>query len=586
MDEIDPKAFQEMEEVKEMIAMENHVAARDKLLKLKSQFPSIAKEFSSMISVCDVLNSAKFDFSHGESDWYFILQVPQAASEEDVESQYKKISTLLKKSIEPHFIAAESALKIVEEAYSVLSNPETRSIFDKKRAIKFKDPQLNLFSDDCNVQECFSFDNNTKSSEHFEVGQVWAAYDHECMPRSYFQIHKIEKNPLKFHVKSLRPASLSSLGLPIVCGVFHVEKNNETKMIMKPAMFSHIVCECDYDDASEEILIHPKEHEVWAIYRELDYHPGGKCSQDNLKLEVVEIVSPCTKSGNMLAARLIKVDGFKLNNVFRRQNDHGQVFSIASDELYKFSHRIPARRFVGGDMDDGHCMFELDPYAVPSMTDSGASESFEPENKWGIGDFSCDQIWAVRDDPDAMPRRYVVVKNVGEEGTISVTFLEPILISSDMKRWFEQGLPIACGSFKKGKSTKILRVCQFSHVVECEKSQYDSFYIYPKKGEVWAMYKNWNCKWDFTSCNQQYQIVEIVADLAEGSEICVASLVEVKGFMTLFQRQRCDSGCELMIPRKEFLSFSHRTVASRVQTTEENGTSMPYWHIEPHYLGP
>lgn len=97
------------------------------------------------------------------------------------------------------------------------------------------------------------------------------------------------------------------------------------------------------------------------------------------------------------------------------------------------------------------------------------------------------------------------------------------------------------------------------------------------------MYRNWNCKWDQSNFNcGQYQIVEIVVDLAEGSEILVASLVEVPGFLTLFQRQRCN-GYEL-IPRAEFLSFSHWIAASRVQATKDNGIFTPFLHLEPDYL--
>lgn len=129
-------------------------------------------------------------------------------------------------------------------------------------------------------------------------------------------------------VNSLKHAPLSSyelswcgMGLPIVCGLFKVDKN-ESKIIV-PAMLSHIVCSY----ASEHVLIHPREHEVWAVYRDLD--PLIWCLEPEArkasKLVVVEIITGYTESRSMLVARLVKVDG--LGNVFRRQTekDHEHI---------------------------------------------------------------------------------------------------------------------------------------------------------------------------------------------------------------------------------------------------------------------
>lgn len=667
MDSITPKDRQEMEAAKEMIARDDHISARDKLLKLQQQFPTI-EEFSSMITVCDVLNSASIDLIPNQSDWYLILQVPQEASQQDVEYQYNKISNLLK-LIKTNIPAAESAREIIEEAYSVLSNLEKRIEFDQKRnsmlgafsegSVNFAAimPSNSSLSFKSLAQGDFGL-NGIQSSEIFKVGQVWAAYDHECMPRNYLRIQKIEKNPLRLHVHSLKGHKLSShevlrseTGFPIVCGRFNVDKSKD--QIIVPAVLSHVVR--NYADHDEELLIFPKEQEVWAIYKELDHmirwSNGEAMKRSNL--EVVEIVTGYTESGNMLVARLVKVDGDK--NVFRRQkkNCKEQFLPIPSDNLYKLSHRIPAHRIVG---EDNEGMFELDPYAVPIGLDNpqsvtskarsdSASKSFDPENKLSLKDsscnlqsvaskarsysastsidpenklslkdfscnlqslankarsdsastsfdtenklslkkFSCKQIWAVCDDVAAIPRRYVVVNNVAPKGEICVTFLDPIPTCIEEKSWMERGLPFGCGSFSAGKTTRILESHHFSHVMKGEQKQEDSvFMIYPHKGEVWARYKNWSGKWDESdlSCSQ-YQIVEVVSDLDDGSEIVVISLVEMPGFMTLFQRQH-NNVCE-WIPRAEFLSFSHRIVASCI-VSKDNGVSAPFWQVEPDSL--
>lgn len=66
------------------------------------------------------------------------------------------------------------------------------------------------------------------------------------------------------------------------------------------------------------------------------------------------------------------------------------------------------------------------------------------------------------------------------------------------------------------------------------------FNIYPKKGEIWAIYRNWNGKWkqsDFY-CNE-CNVVEITSDSCEEQHEVVRtmSLVQVPGYLTFFYRE-------------------------------------------------
>lgn len=50
------------------------------------------------------------------------------------------------------------------------------------------------------------------------------------------------------------------------------------------------------------------------------------------------------------------------------------------------------------------------------------------------------------------------MNNVSPEGENCVTLLEPNPMHAEEKRWVEHGLPLACGSFKAGKTTRVLGV--------------------------------------------------------------------------------------------------------------------------------
>lgn len=137
-----------------------------------------------------------------------------------------------------------------------------------------------------------------------------------------------------------------------------------------------------------------------------------------------------------------------------------------------------------------------------------------------------DQIWAVCDGSDSMPRRYALVNNVVLGNEICVTFLEPHPMLVDEIYWLKEILLFVCGLFEPGETTLNLRLSNFSHIVLCEQNKDKSLYrIFPKKGEIWAVYRNWSGGWkciDFVRC--QCQIVEIIADFSEESGLVAASL--------------------------------------------------------------
>ncbi|PIA32772.1 hypothetical protein AQUCO_04300009v1 [Aquilegia coerulea] len=188
------------------------------------------------------------------------------------------------------------------------------------------------------------------------------------------------------------------------------------------------------------------------------------------------------------------------------------------------------------------------------------------ECKWSRKDFAIDQVWAVYDGPDSMPRRYVVVKNVVSRTEVCAAFLDPYPILDEEKQWVEEDLAYVCGLFKPGRTMTSLSMSQFSHVVTCEM-------------EVWAVYKSWHPKWkdgDFKS--HQCHIIEVLSDFSEGAEMKIASLVEMDGYMAFFQRQQVN-GFDLIrtITRMEMLSFSHQIPRFSVEGS---------LHLEPDALPP
>ncbi|PIA32780.1 hypothetical protein AQUCO_04300012v1 [Aquilegia coerulea] len=655
------RAKQEQEMAETLIRNKDYREASLKLSQARKIFP-LLDNIEAMINVCNILHVSHYLSSkESTTDWYMVLQVDPKADMSHIVSKYREIVESFN-PIKNTFPGTDSALKVLSEAFFVLSDKKRRLEFDLKRLNKHnmvspanKSDSSELSSSRlrniargsgdaereipevlnsvplhngvscgnkleavknlaCKKKLVFEakycdFDCGRKP-EVFKVGQIWAAYDQENLPRRYAWIRWVIKEdghlPFEVGVTWLKPVPITEnekrwceVGLPVVCGGFSLP--GDIKIVSEQGVFSHMISQFL---KSEQVEICPKKGEVWAVFE--NWRPFDWCKDPKTRKGcgylMVEIVMEYSKNVGITVARLEKVAGFQ--SIFQRCMDvaGGSTFTVPASHLLRFSHNVPAYRFRGGEIDEVLAgMLELDPSVVPVDSvqgmekqlegrNSGDSSSFgkggrvalfvdlEPECKWSRKDFAIDQVWAVYDGPDFMPRRYVVVNNVVSRIEVCVTFLDPYPLLDAEKQWVEESLPFACGLFKPGRTITSLSMLQFSHVVSCEVSKQKSLYrIYPEKGEVWAVYKSWHPKWkngDFKS--HQCQIIEVLSNFSEGVEMSIASLVEIGGYMTFFQRQQVN-GFDLIrtITRMEMLSFSHQIPSFSVEGS---------LHLEPDAL--
>ncbi|MCS7152820.1 MAG: J domain-containing protein [Bacteroidia bacterium] len=69
--------------------------------------------------------------SVGFKDYYAILGVPRDASQEEIKKAYRRLARQYHPDANPGNKAAEEKFKEIQEAYEVLSNPETRAKYDR-----------------------------------------------------------------------------------------------------------------------------------------------------------------------------------------------------------------------------------------------------------------------------------------------------------------------------------------------------------------------------------------------------------------------------------------------------------------------
>ncbi|KAF6169641.1 hypothetical protein GIB67_004033 [Kingdonia uniflora] len=516
-------------------------------------------------------------------------------------SQQEKIDSPGASWISSHVVPVENEeIDRVAESTSSHTTSELQTVIHKKREDNF-----------------FNF-NNIRRDEVFDVGQIWATGYQAYLPRRYAMI--TNKSNFELSVAWFKPVPLTAderrwcqADIPVSCGSFYLDTDMMQDKLSGSRIFSHICS--PVHGLTEEFEIYPKIGEVWAIYKDWDLFEWS-CNLELLKggkFEIVEILEDYLKYTGALVTRLIKVDGFK--NIYQRDNEEesNSTFHISPTNLYIFSHYIPSFKFMGGEMDKiEEGMFELDLLALPqdgvnfkplnetsSSNISIVTEILPPlkpqaetqsfKGNWSTNDISVGQIWALYSGSDAMPRLYALINSFVSMSHVIVTYLEPQPVIDVEISWEKENLPIVCGIFRVGKTVQTLEMLWFSCPAKFQRSTNGVFYkIYPRKGEVWAMYKNWNKKWSQSDYqNYQCRIVEILSDFSDDSGVKIVRLVEVKGCMTFFQRHRYD-GFELTraVSKAEMLSFSHRIPAFVVPGIGRYGIPENAWHLEPDALPP
>ncbi|KAI4343601.1 hypothetical protein L6164_010935 [Bauhinia variegata] len=248
-----------------------------------------------------------------------------------------------------------------------------------------------------------------------------------------------------------------------------------------------------------------------------------------------------------------------------------------SEEFQKFSEAM-GKRPNSADFDV--CTSEASGSLSMSVPDPDFHDFDKDRTEKSFGG---NQVWAVYDDDDGMPRYYALI-----HGIIS---LKPFKLriswlnskSNDELapiKWVSSGFPKTTGDFRIGKHVSNGSLNSFSHRIKSTKGLRGTIHVYPKKGDVWALYRNWSLDWNELTPDEiihKYDMVEVLEDYNEERGVNVAPLVKISGFKTVFRRH-ADPRKVRSIPREEMFRLSHQ-VPSYLLTGRE-GPNAPRGCLE------
>ncbi|KAI5675871.1 hypothetical protein M9H77_06821 [Catharanthus roseus] len=191
------------------------------------------------------------------------------------------------------------------------------------------------------------------------------------------------------------------------------------------------------------------------------------------------------------------------------------------------------------------------------------------------------QIWACYNEVDGMPRTYVTILEKSAQGLKGGTLVfDPTCLEIDRKG---KDFPSpGCGKFINEGSEIISNPGdKLSHQMVSESCSSVEYLIYPRNGEIWALFKAGEIGSSFSG-SYKYEIVEVLSDFAESSSIRVTYLKKIRGYLSIFEKTT--EGSPFSIWPNELFKFSHRICAYQMNGTEREGISKGSFELDPAAL--
>jgi hypothetical protein len=146
------------------------------------------------------------------------------------------------------------------------------------------------------------------------------------------------------------------------------------------------------------------------------------------------------------------------------------------------------------------------------------------------------------------------------------------------------GYPISCGKFERGDKHVLSSINTFSHKMEFEWVARNVVTIYPKKGEVWALYtskmiKSASENQDSGAKYSRFRVVHLLEDVELEKRPFFSVLERVKGFRTVYQPDYRPGA----VAFSYLVLFSHRVPAYQLQGNEGPLTAnlKGFWDVDP-----
>ncbi|EPS57220.1 hypothetical protein M569_17600 [Genlisea aurea] len=581
-------------------------------LKAKNLYPEL-DGISQMLMTLDVYISAQDEKIHGESNWYGVLGVNPFSDDETIRRQYRKLALLLHPD-KNRSIGAEGAFQLISQAWSLLSDKSRKTAYDRSCGRKFQhsggkhDAKQGGFHD---FVKSVSGDSKKRknppssaprsSSQHTtaqEKETFWTVC-HRCkMQYEYLRMYINHNllcpncNEAYFATEIAPPSNIDSKTLFQNSGIRH-RKSKHSPPDCQWIPFSKstgggapsaVQAANLVQQAFEKVK--RERQKVQAAARKQEAVLRKNLSSKRMRTEPSSLGQVNTSSKRFkVAEQPGSMDKEAKRDVEPRLDDFRQLLMEKARKQIREklnAGRLPAADgFKSFEAVDGNVGPQREGKSVEKVSmDVPDSDFHDFEASRRAESFGSDQVWAVYDDDDGMPRHYARIHEVIslEPFGVRLSWLRPVTHRDGFSHvsWYANGFSKTCGKFQMGRTEIFNSVDCFSHVVVGRwKSGSDAVLIYPRRGEVWAVHRNWSLEWNELTeyeAVHKYDIVEVLEDHDEEHGVIVVPLVKAAGSRAVFCRH-FDPSRIRRIPAGEISRFSHQ-LPSRSFTGDEHGLKL------------
>ncbi|GFZ08707.1 DNAJ heat shock N-terminal domain-containing protein [Actinidia rufa] len=522
-------------------------------------------------------------------DWYKILQIEPFSHINTIKKQYKRLALTLHPDKNP-FPASEEAFKLVGEAFRVLSDKIRRKEYDMKLRISMQSAATDGGGGGGGVEEAvetfWTACSTCRLLHKFE--RKYLGHNLMCPScKKSFTAVEVSEN-----IEGDGVGTRSSARIRVRVGVFEslVSAKSKRKMSTvgevlersRPKQRTKIV------DSNGDLRSERVDRSRIADNNKIEGRAGGLEVPEKSKLKrkrsgeetmtLAELQALAKRKVNWEETKLRskeKLREEKCKESERVKEKKGRDSAQKSGNLEIKKH---TRELISGDFEK-------------MVVDDSDFYDFDKDRM--ERSFKKGQVWAIYDDDDGMPRYYGLIDEIVSVNPFVVKMSWLDLQSNGdegLISWEKMGIHISCGRFRVARKTSIDSVNVYSHLVDAERAAREVYRIYPKKGSVWALYKE--DALDNKGRNllvrdkRCYDIVVFLTSYSEIHGLSMAYLEKVDGFRAVFKRK--EIGCHAIrwLEKDDVRLFSHQIPARKLSGEEDPDLSKDCWELDPASLPP
>ncbi|KAG6596710.1 Chaperone protein dnaJ 49, partial [Cucurbita argyrosperma subsp. sororia] len=579
-------------------------------------------------------------------EWYGILQVEPFAHINTIKKQYKKLALLLHPDKNP-YAGSEEAFKLVNEAFRFLSDKVRRKEYDLKLRIRIQDEKIgDADAEVATESETFWTACSTCQLLH-QFEKRYVGYNLVCPScrKSFKAVEVVHNEPeIVENGHMVRGRRLRNLSSRQNSGSFQgleppssrkkmsttqskrnssVKKTSSEKekgMEMNGKAVS-VEDELRNGDLEEE---HDSDDEIWSRRRLRSGSMRKKMSSvdevlERSKLKPVKMEEEMMTLAELQSQVIRKARKEKMKLKLKEEeeaeerenkrkkgiedgddNDDDERLTLKEMEGLLRIRRQEASKRAGFPRNEKQRNLKKDVNLEIKKQGSSCDLDMMVEDS-DFYDFDKDrmerslkkgQVWAIYDDDDGMPRHYGLIEAVTVNPfEVKMSWLDVQNNGEErLLSWEKLGFHVSCGRFKVSKKTTIDSLNIFSHVVDCERAAKEVYRIYPKKGSVWALYKEQEAldaekKRNVSSTKKRtYDIAVFLTTYSEMHGLSMAYLEKVDGYKTIFKRREIGYHAIRWFGKDDIQLFSHQIPARKLSVDEELGHLKDCWELDPASL--